>query len=68
MFVSFCKMETVSSDGRITYSKVKTFIEKQNTTTGRYRAITTFWNNTIILSKSHLIYGRKTYTEKFQPE
>ena len=61
-------MDTVSSDGKITYSKVKAFIEKHNTTNGRYRAITTSWNNTIVLSKRHLIYGRKRCADKFEPE
>ena len=58
---------TVSSDGIITYSKVIALLEKQNTTMARYKSMTTDWNRTITLSRTHLIYGRKEYTNQFKP-
>ena len=62
---AFCHL--VASDGRITYSEVKGFLHKLPTVTNFYKSITTSRNETINLSGRHLIYSRKSVTEKFHP-
>ena len=60
-------MILVSQSGRLTYSKVITFLKKQPKTSNMYKSITTSGNKTINLSGNHLIYGRKSSSDKFNP-
>ena len=60
-------MIPVSPSGRLTYSKVSTFLKKQYETINMYKSIKTSGNKTISLSGNHLIYGRKTAVGKFNP-
>ena len=57
----------VSSDGRVKYSDVRAFLDKDETTIGHYMSITTVTNNTIALSANHLIYANKNINDKFIP-
>ena len=57
----------VSSAGRLMYSKLRTFLKKQNATVLKYKSIATSVNNTITLTGNHLIYGRKSFTDEFNP-
>ena len=61
----FC--HSVSSEGTVTYSKVVTFLNQQQTVTIDYKSIGTALNKTITLSGSHLIFSRKSVTEDFNP-
>ena len=56
-----------ATDGSVTYSEIRTFMEKQPTVITTYKTITTSSNNTIRLSGNHLIYARKFPTEQFYP-
>ena len=56
---------SVSSGGRLTYSRVKAFQKKQYSMTSVYKSISTSSNNTITLSENHLIYTRKNCINKF---
>ena len=57
----------VLHDGRVIYSKVIAFLEKHPNMISQYKAITTYSNETTILSENHLIYARKGSVEKFTP-
>ena len=63
----FFLMILVSLSGRLTYSKVSTFMKKQANSINMYNSITTSGNKTISLSGNHLIYGRKSSSDKFHP-
>ena len=58
---------TVSKDGRIIFSEVRTFMHKEHMTTNMYVSLVTSSNKTIYLTGDHLIYGRESQTEKFNP-
>ena len=58
---------TVSKDGRIIFSEVRTFMHKEHMTTNLYVSLVTSSNKTIHLTGDHLIYGRESHTEKFNP-
>ena len=51
----------------VSYSEVRTFMKRQPTVTTMYKSITTSCNNTINLSRDHLIYARKSRTDEFTP-
>ena len=53
------------SQGRIKYSEVTAFLQKQQDMAAMYLSITTLSNKTITLSESHLIYTRKNSRDKF---
>ena len=57
----------VSSEGKLRYSKVKTFLLKKESVTAVYMLIRTSWNISISLSENHLIYTRKGFNNKFTP-
>ena len=57
----------VSLDGTTRYSRVMAFLKNQHFTTNIYQSISTSWNNSINLSRDHLIHARKAYAEKFYP-
>ena len=57
----------VSSDGKLRYSEVKTFLQKKESVTAVYMLIKTSWNSSISLSENHLIYTRKGFDNKFTP-
>ena len=57
---------SVSSDGTLTYSQVRTFLKSQPAVVTMYKSFTTSSNNTIQLSGNHLIYARQN-SEKFSP-
>ena len=58
---------TVSSEGKLSYSEVSTFVDKVETTMGQYMSITTSLNKTIALTKKHGLYAKKNYNDKFTP-
>ena len=58
---------SVSSEGRLQYSEVRTFLQKQDSVIGVYRSITTSGNSTISLSGNHLIHAKKISNDKFTP-
>ena len=60
-------MFSVSADGKLTYSKLTTFLKKRSSMNSMYRSITTFRNKTISLSGNHLIYSKKNENDKFNP-
>ena len=47
------------------YSEVTAFLMKDSTTITVYKSIVTSTNQTISLTGSHLIYGRKCSTDNF---
>ena len=47
------------------YSEVRSFLKKQHHVTNMYKSITASHKNIIDLSENHLIYSRKSVTEKF---
>ena len=53
------------SQGRLKYSKVSRFLQKQHNVTAMYRIISILSNDTITLTDSHLIYTRKSINDKF---
>ena len=57
----------VSSGGDLTYGEVTVFLKKRPTVTTMYKPITTTSKNTIRLTENHLIYTRKSCTDKFIP-
>ena len=56
----------VSSTGSVTYSEVKTFLEKDPTVVKQYQAITTLCNESLILSGNHNVFARKYSSEEFK--
>ena len=56
---------SVLSDGQVTYSYIDTFLHKQHNVAIMYKSIRTSLNETITLTGSHLIYSRKSFTDKF---
>ena len=63
----FLLFRLVSSDGRITYSEIQTFMEKEHVMSIKYKSMATSLNKTISLTGSHLIYARKNVMDKFFP-
>ena len=57
----------VTSAGRITYSEVRTFMEKQTDIISKFKSITTYGNKTLIVTGNHLVYARKNSNDKFSP-
>ena len=55
----------VSPDGTLVFSEVKIFLEKIYTVTSSYKLITTSRKNTLYLTGNHLIYTKKSYTDKY---
>ena len=51
----------------MTYGEVTVFLKKRPTVTTMYKSITTTSKNTIRLTENHLIYTRKSCTDKFIP-
>ena len=58
---------TVSSDGTITYSEVRIFLEKRADGILEFKSITTYLDQTLTLTGNHLVYARKTCNDKFNP-
>ena len=56
---------SVSSDGNITQSEVKTFLKRQHALTETYKSITTSGNMTVDLPGNHLIFARTSSSKKF---
>ena len=59
--------QTDASNGKTTYRAVKSFLKRQPAVIMNYRTITTFRNETLSLSGSHLIYARQISNAKFTP-
>ena len=57
----------VSTTGGFKYSEVVTFLKKDPTTITKYQLIRTLYNESIILSGNHLMYGRKLGSDEFNP-
>ena len=57
----------VSKDGKLTYSKVTTFLKKWPAMISTYKSITTLRYKTISISGNHLIYARKDGNDKLNP-
>ena len=57
----------VSLTGNIMYSEVRTFLHMEPELITKYKAITTFNNESITLSGNHLVYAREMYTDRFIP-
>ena len=57
----------VSSGGDLTFGKVKAFLKKFPTVTTTYKSITTTSKNTMRLTENHLLYTRKSCSDKFIP-
>ena len=60
-------LHLVSPGGKIHYSEVKVFLTKEESVTSAYRSVTTLTNKTIQLSSNHLLYTRRSSSEKFAP-
>ena len=60
-------LHAVSSGGSITYSEVITFLKVKPTVSGLYKSITDSWNNTVSLTRNHLIFARQSSSDKFYP-
>ena len=58
-------LNQVSSEGKIVYSQIRTFMEKQPTAATTYKSIKTSLNHTISLTGNHLLYARLSGAEKF---
>ena len=61
------QIHKTSLGSHLEYSDIRVFLEQLPTATTVYKSITTSNNNTIHLSKNHLIYSRKSNTEIFNP-
>ena len=59
--------EIVSATGRMTYSKVRTFLKKDPLAMVRYKSITTSSNESLTLSGDHLVFSRKSDNDEFNP-
>ena len=57
----------VSTNGTITYSEVRTFLEKQTDVIVEFKSITTYLDQTLTLTGNHLVYARKASNAKFNP-
>ena len=57
----------VSSSGNVVFNEVKTFMKKQPEVMAIYMSVTTSLNTTIGVSGNHLIYTRKSSSDKFYP-
>ena len=49
------------------YSEVKAFLTKEESVASGYRSITTLTKKTIQLSSNHLLYTRRSSSDKFAP-
>ena len=58
---------TVSTDGKIQYSEVRTFMEKQLAVATTFLSVTTSENKTIDVTGNHFLYARKIFTDSFIP-
>ena len=56
----------MTHDGSITYSEIKAFMDKKESTVTLYKSIETAENKTINLSGKHFIYVKRSWTEKFK--
>ena len=56
-----------SQNGGVAFSEVRTFLEKSPDMVTQYKSIITFWNQSLSLTRNHLIYARKSFTDKFNP-
>ena len=70
--VLLCKLlvysqHLVSAHGTVKYSKVRTFLRKNQASINMYKSIATSCNNTIRLTGNHLIYAKKHLMDKFIP-
>ena len=57
---------TVSANGRVMYSTIEAFLEKQPNMVTEYRSIATV-NETLILTGNHLVYARRSADDQFNP-
>ena len=55
----------MASEGKITYSEVRTVMHKKPDVISMYKSITTDGNKTISLSENHFIYTRTNHNEEF---
>ena len=58
---------TVSFRGKVRYSEVKAFLQKQPDLTVKYISIVTMDNRSLSLSGNHAIHARKYVSDEFQP-
>ena len=63
----YFSFHTGNSHGSLTYSEIKVFMKRQPTDITMYKSITTSSNQTINISGNHIIYRRKSATDKFNP-
>ena len=61
----FCCFYTVSSMGKVIYSEVITFLQKDPNTIEKYTSITTLCNKSLRLSRNHLVYTRRYSSDEF---
>ena len=64
-FLKHCVLKPVAPGGSLIYSEVRTFLTKDHAVTSKYTSITSMGINTISLTGNHLLYARKSCTEKF---
>ena len=57
----------VFPDGSLTFSKVRSFLEKKDSVNMMYMTVKTSCNKTISLSGNHLIYVKQISTDQFKP-
>ena len=67
LICGFSFVNLVSASGRLIYSEITSFMEREHFTTNMYKLLTTSYNKTISLSENHLIYARQTSMYKFMP-
>ena len=58
--------DTVTTDGIVTYSEVRKFLEDIHRIVN-YKSIKTLRNDSVTLSESHLIFTRKGCNDDFKP-
>ena len=58
--------DIVSPTGAVIYSELKTFLKKQPDVITTYKSIATA-NETIILTRNHLLYTRENLDDQFNP-
>ena len=56
---------TVSTDGNVIFSEVRTFLHEDHMATSLYVALIASSNKTIYLTGNHLIYARRSGSDKF---
>ena len=59
--------DTVTSNGIVTYSEVREFLEKDFQRIVNYKSIKTLRNESLTLSENHLVFARKEHNDDFKP-